>query len=74
MNDSSEARKPSLNLPLLEKEALTIPDVIALGPVKRTRVYQAIAERDLPSHIVAGRRVVLRDDYLRWVRGGNNAA
>lgn len=60
---------------LLDKEALLINDLIALGPAKRTRIYAAIKAHELKSRIVAGRRIVLKADYLAWVRGGDaNAA
>jgi hypothetical protein len=53
----------------LAKVGLSIDDCVKVGPIGRTRLYQAIKEGELKSRIVCGRRVIMADDFEAFLRG-----
>ena len=66
--------KAPVQLPLLEKLALRIPEAVALSGLSRTKLYALIAAGELPSRKIAGCRVIVTDDLRRFITEPTNPA
>ena len=62
-------KTPRPDLPAFERTLWSVADIAAQGGPRRTRIYQAISEGELPSHMIGGRRYVRRVDAIAWLEG-----
>lgn len=47
--------------------AYTVPEVLQLIGIGRTKLYEAIGSGDLPARKVGNRTIILREDLLAWL-------
>jgi excisionase family DNA binding protein len=68
-------KKPLLNL--LEeapaREAYPIPGATAATGLGRTKLYEEIASGRLKAFRLCGRRLILRQDLVEWLRAARDA-
>lgn len=57
----------------VEPVAYTVPAALAATGIGRTKLYAAIKDGDLRSLRVCGRRLILKDDLLAWLRAARDA-
>jgi hypothetical protein len=72
--DFSAGSVRSHNLAQLQQHAYTVADVLALVHIGRTSLYQELTSGRLKSFVLCGRRLVLREDLLAWLRAARDAA
>ena len=55
-------------------EAYTIPAALNAAGVGRTKLYEELKSGRLKSFRLCGRRLILREDLLAWIRAARDAA
>lgn len=63
-----------LEVPLLERLTLRVPEAVAVCGVSRTKLFELIATGALPSRKIAGCRVIGTADLRRLMTGSAVAA
>ena len=54
---------------LAERLAYRVPEVVALSGLSRSTIFELIGSGALPSRLISGCRLVLRDDLVRFLEG-----
>ena len=66
---ATKRKKPRPAIPASERAIWSVDDIADQGGPKRTRIFQAIKDGELPSHLVGGRRYAKRTDAIAWLEG-----
>ncbi len=55
-------------------EAYTIPNAISVCGIGRTKLYEELNSGRLKSFRLCGRRLIMREDLLAWIRAARDTA
>ena len=73
MQLTEKSREALLSAQAPLAEAYTIATAAAVSGVGRTKIYEEIKAGRLKSFLHCGRRLILRDDLVAWLRAARDA-
>jgi hypothetical protein len=66
---ATKRKNPRPAIPASERTIWSVDDIADQGAPKRTRIFQAMKDGELPSHLIGAPRYVRRVDALAWLEG-----
>jgi len=66
---ATKRKNPRPALPSSERTVWSVDDIADQGGPRRTKIFQAMKNGELPNHKVGGRRYVKRADAVAWLEG-----